>query len=277
MDELALIDRIRKAASGPGRGVVAGIGDDCAIFRPPAGEDLIFTSDQSIEDVHFRRRLGAAASGERALARALSDIAAMGGDPRFCLVSLATPSGAKWIEAFFRGLLSLARRARVALAGGDLARSRKIYCDVMVCGSVARGKALRRDGARPGDALIVSGRLGKPWDRRIEPRLALGKMLAGRATACIDLSDGLSLDLHRLCAASSVAAELERVPVARGASLERALHGGEDYELLFTLPKGAAAPAGTTRIGTIVHGKGGLVRFQGRVLKPLGYDHFRSQ
>src|SRR5208283_5020162 len=104
------------------------------------------------------------------------------------------------------------------------------------CGTIRRGAALRRDGARPGDTIYVSGRLGKPWDRRIEPRLALGKSLVGRATACMDLSDGLSLDLHRLCIASGVAAEIDRVPVARGATIEAALHSGEDYELLFTLP-----------------------------------------
>ena len=273
MNERELIDRVRKAAR-PFRHLELGIGDDCAIYRPRAGEDLLFTADQLIEDVHFRRALGPAAIGERALARGLSDIAAMGGIPRFCLVSLAAPPGAKWILDFFRGLLKLAKRAGVTLAGGDLARASKIYCDLMVCGSIARGKALRRDGARAGDAVYVSGRLGKPWDRRIEPRLALARRLVGRATACIDVSDGIALDLHRLCLASRVAAELERVPVARGATLDRALHGGEDYELLFTLPAGATAPRGTSRIGSIIRGRPGQLRFQGRPLEPRGYDHF---
>jgi thiamine-monophosphate kinase len=166
-----------------------------------------------------------------------------------------------------------------------LAHSEKIYCDVMVCGAIRRGRALRRDGARLGNALYVSGRLGKPWDRRIEPRLALGHSLVGRATSCMDLSDGLSIDLHRLCLASGVAAELDRVPVARGSTIEQALHGGEDYELLFTLPAGVGVPRGTppgggprigvTRIGTIVKGRAGGVRYQGAPLQPLGYDHFR--
>ncbi len=111
------------------------------------------------------------------------------------------------------------------------------------------GKALRRDGARVGDALYVSGRLGKPWDRPIQPRLELGRKLRGLATSCMDLSDGLSLDLHRLCVASGVAAEMDRVPVVRGATVERALHGGEDYELLFTLPPGKRAPAGRRSSG----------------------------
>jgi thiamine-monophosphate kinase len=276
MDELQIIERVRRMSRRT-PGLELGIGDDCAIFRPRAGEDLLFTTDQMIEDVHFLRSHAPGIVGERALARSLSDIAAMGGEPRFCIVALAVPPDhEKWIDAFYRGLLRLARRIGAPLAGGDLAHATKIYCDVMVCGAVPRGQALRRDGARPGDTLHVSGRLGKPWDRRIQPRLAMGKSLLGRATSCIDLSDGLSLDLHRICVASGVAAELDRVPVARGATIDRALHGGEDYELLFTLRQGARAPRCTTRIGAIVRGKPGTVRFQGRPLKPLGYDHFRK-
>jgi thiamine-monophosphate kinase len=283
MNELETIERIRKMVRGGTlgklgvkRGIELGIGDDCAIFRPRANEDLLFTTDQMIEDVHFRASHKPAAIGERALARSLSDIASMGGEPRFCLVALAVPAKhEKWIEEFYRGLLRLAKRTGTALAGGDLSHSGKIYCDVMVCGAVARGKALRRDGARIGDAICVSGRLGKPWDRKIEPRLALGQSLVGRATACIDLSDGLSLDLHRLCLASKVAAEIQSVPVAPDATVDRALHGGEDYELLFTLPPAAKLPQKTTRIGTIVRGKPGSILFRGKPLEPKGYDHFK--
>jgi thiamine-monophosphate kinase len=283
MNELETIEQIRKMVTGGTlgklgvkRGIELGIGDDCAIFRPRANEDLLFTTDQMIEDVHFRATHKPAAIGERALARSLSDIAAMGGEPRFCLVALAVPAKhERWIEGFYRGLLRLAKRTETTLAGGDLSHSDKIYCDVMVCGAVARGKALRRDGARIGDAICVSGRLGKPWDRKIEPRLALGQSLVGRATACIDLSDGLSLDLHRLCLASKVAAEMDSVPVAPDATVDRALHGGEDYELLFTLPPGAKLPQKTTRIGTIVRGKPGSILFRGKPLEPKGYDHFK--
>ncbi len=96
------------------------------------------------------------------------------------------------------------------------------------------------------------------------------------ATACIDLSDGLSLDLHRMCVGSGAAAQIDRVPVMCGSTLERALHGGEDYELLFTMPEGAKAPRGATRIGRIVRGKPGAIQFQGRALAPRGYDHFRG-
>jgi thiamine-monophosphate kinase len=271
------ISRMAKTPATRGRKLVLGIGDDCAIYRPGPGEDLLFTTDQFIEGVHFKPGLAAPAVGERALARSLSDIAAMGGEPRFCLVSLAVSEGEKdrWVLSFFRGLLKLARKTGTALAGGDLAHADKIHCDVMVCG-VAKGKALRRDGAKPGDSLWVSGRLGKPWDRSIRPRLELGRKLAGRAHACIDVSDGLALDLHRMCLASGVAAELDRVPVARGSTLDRALHGGDDYELLFTLPASATGPPGTTRIGTIVRGRAGALRLGGEPLAPRGYDHFAA-
>jgi thiamine-monophosphate kinase len=275
MNELEIVERLRRLCL-PSKDLVLGIGDDCAIYRPRAGEELLFTTDQMIEGVHFTRAQKAADIGERALARSLSDIAAMGGEPRFCLVALAA-SDTKWIEEFYRGLLRLAKRTTTTLAGGDLARDQKYHCDVMVCGSVPRGKALRRDGARVGDSIFVSGRLGKPWDRRIEPRLELGLGLRGLATSCIDLSDGLSLDLHRVCMASGVAAEIDRVPVMKGSKVERALHGGEDYELLFTLPDGKKAPRGVTRVGRIVRGVPGTMTFEGRPLEPRGYDHFRKQ
>jgi len=277
MSELDIVEKIRRLGER-GPHITLGIGDDCAIYRPRPSEELLFTTDQSIEGVHFRHDLSPSIIGHNALARSLSDIAAMGGEPRFCLVSLAVPTkrGDKFIDAFYRGLTALARHTKTALAGGDLAHSDKVYCDVMVCGSTTRGQALRRSGARPGDLLYVSGRLGKPWGGRIQPRLALGRALRGRATSCMDLSDGLSLDLHRLCLASGVAAAVDRVPIVRGATLDRALHGGEDYELVFTLPPRKTAPRGTTLIGTIVKGPAGNVQFQGQPLPPRGYDHFVS-
>jgi thiamine-monophosphate kinase len=281
MNELQLVERLRRM-SGKGRGVIRGIGDDCAVFRPKAGEDLLLKTDQLIEGVHFLKSMRPKMIGERALARALSDIAAAGGDPRCCLVALAVPRSRsdRWILSFFDGLLRLAGRTGTVLAGGDLAHDDKVHCSVMVVSAVQRGKALTRAGARPGDYLYVSGRLGKPWNQKIVPRLALGRKLAGKATACIDLSDGLALDLHRLCKESGVAAEVDRVPTVRGASLERALHGGEDYELLFTLPPRRKPPTGTTLIGTIVQmsmrGGAGTVWFDGKKLAPRGYDHFSS-
>jgi len=281
MNELALVERIRKMAdpsghSGSSRGVKLGIGHDCAIFQPPPGFDLLLKTDQLIERVHFKPRTPAPAVGQRALARPLSDIAAMGGEPRACLVSLALPKSksGEWAVDFFKGLLRLARRTKTTLAGGDLSTDDHVHCAVMLVGVEARGQALRRDGARPGDALYVSGRLGKPWDQPIRPRLELGQTLAGRATACMDISDGLALDLYRLCVASKVAAEVDRVPVFPGATLDRALHGGDDYELLFTQPAHQPVARGVTRIGTIVAGQPGQVTFQGRKLAKRGWTSF---
>jgi thiamine-monophosphate kinase len=149
-----------------------------------------------------------------------------------------------------------------------------------VIGAVPRSKALRRSGARAGDVIYVSGALGHAaasgYRERPEPRLELGRKLRGKASACMDLSDGLALDLHRLCVESKVAAELDGVlPSAPGATLEQALSGGEDYELLCALPAGVKAPAGFTRIGVVKTGKPGEVKFAGMKLGPGGWDPFR--
>ena len=148
MTELQIVDWLKRTAPSTGRGVVLGIGDDCAIFRPRgSSEDLLFTTDQSIEGIHFRPGDSPESIGHRALGRGLSDIAAMGGEPRFCLLSLAVPGSTSdgWIKRFYSGLLKLADRTRTVLAGGDLAKSSVVSCDIVVCGSVRRGRAFRRD------------------------------------------------------------------------------------------------------------------------------------
>jgi thiamine-monophosphate kinase len=298
-DERTITERLRRAAAIPkGSAVVLGIGDDCAIYRPRgSAEDLLFTSDMFIEGVHFLRESHRpAVAGRKALVRSLSDIAAMGGAPRFCLVSLCVPGWAsgQWVDRFFDGILGLAGDTGTVLAGGDLSHGERLACDVTVCGGVPRGKALRRDGARPGNGIYVSGALGgsalgletgkgKALQRHLLPeaRLELGTFLREkvRATSAIDLSDGLSLDLRRLCLASHVGAEITGPPVFPRASLEQALHGGEEYELLFTVSDGSRVPdrfAGLalTRIGTIVPGRDGAINLDGNPLPALGYDHF---
>lgn len=299
MDELGLVRRIRSLAKGSGSDVVLGIGDDAAIFRPRPGEDLVFTTDLLVEDVHFRRDTHPPdAVGHKALARGLSDVAAMGAEPRFCLLSLALAPccDRKWVYAFYRGLLRLARKTGTPLIGGDLAHAEKITCDIVVCGAVPKGKALRRDGAQPGDLLYVTGTLGgsalglslregPAYKRHLRPqaRLEAGRVIRERikASAGMDLSDGLSIDLHRLCEASGVAAEIDQpLPIFPGATLDQALHGGEDYELLFTASPKSAVPSKigslpVTRIGRIVKGKARSVKLYGKPLLPLGYDHFR--
>jgi thiamine-monophosphate kinase len=303
--ELEWIERIRRRAFlPPSAGLVLGIGDDCAIFRPRgSAEDLLFTTDLLVEGTHYLRGTHTAGDvGWKTLARGLSDIAAMGGEPRFCLLSLALApwQTERWIDGFYRGLLRLSVREKTPLAGGDLGRGERAACDIVVCGSVPRGEALLRGGARAGDVLYVSGALGgsalglargncrggaSAWKKhtRPEPRLALGRFLRERlrATAAMDLSDGLSIDLHRLALASRVKAEIEAPPRYPGASLEQALHGGEDYELLFTVPERTRVPAEfagvpLTRIGMLRKGRAGAVALDGEPLPPLGYDHLRN-
>ena len=302
--EIDILEEIRRRASLPrGRGLVLGIADDCAIYRPRGSpEDLLFTTDLLLEDVHFRRSTHPPeAVGHKALARGLSDIAAMGGVPRFCLLSLALGerTGQAWMQRFYDGLLRLARKVGAPLAGGDLARAgraAKTGCDIVVCGAVPRGRALRRDGAKAGDAIYVSGRLGgsalglatgkgAAWARHLrpEPRLRLGVFLRERAgaSAAMDLSDGLSMDLRRLALASGLEARIEPPPRFPGASLEQALDGGEDYELLFTVRPRVRVPTSfegvaLTRIGCLRKGRAGAVYLLDRPLPALGYDHFRS-
>jgi thiamine-monophosphate kinase len=259
-------------------GLKLGIGDDAAIYQPKSTEDLVFTTDLFIEKVHFRRTDAPTTIGHRALARSLSDIAAMGASPRFFLVSLAIAAWTDmtWIKAFYRGLLRLAAQTKVTLAGGDLSHAKQVVCDVMVCGAVPKDKALRRDGARPGDFIYVSGPLGGWKNKRvIAPRLDLGQKLLNKATACMDISDGLALDLHRLALASRVAADLDSIPLLQGATVEQALHDGEDYELLYTAPPGVRVPG--IRVGTIRKGKSGALKYGGKPLTPRGYDHFQKR
>ena len=269
MRETDLIDRIRRLAGASP--LVRGIGDDCAILRPRANEDLVFTSDFTLENRHFTRKTHTAADiGHLALARSLSDIAAMGAEPVFCLVSLAMPPGFA-VESFFKSLLALARKQKLSLAGGDLARFDRVLVDVICCGRVPRGKAMLRSTAKPGDLLYVTGKLGRPRHRP-QPRIAAGLTLRRLGVkAAMDLSDGLSLDLTRLCRESNVGAELSFIPSARGASLEQALHGGEDYELLFTAPPKLKIPLGI-EVGRITRSK--RILLNGEPLEPKGFDHF---
>ncbi len=271
MRETDLIERIRRLA-GPSP-LIRGIGDDCAILRPRAKEDLVFTSDFTLEGRHFTLKTHSAADiGHLALARSLSDLAAMGAEPVFCLVSLAMPRNFA-VQRFFKALLALAGKHKLTLAGGDLARFDKVLVDVICCGRVARGKAMLRSAAKIGDRIYVTGKLGKPAHRP-EPRIAAGLALRRLGVrAAMDLSDGLSLDLARLCRESKVGAELSAVPIARGASLDEALHRGEDYELLFTAqPKLKIPPSLASDIGRITRSR--KICLDGRPLAPKGFDHF---
>jgi thiamine-monophosphate kinase len=313
--EKKLIQQIRRAAPR-GRALVQGIGDDCAVLRVPPGHEMLVTTDFTLENVHFRRDWHRPeVVGWRCLTRGLSDIAAMGGEPMAAFLSLALASDVpqKWVDRFLKGLLQQAKEFGIPLAGGDTAQSAGgIQADIVVVGSVPRGKAVLRSGAKPGEQIYVTGELGgsaaalarlmtsKPAAAeskyvrhfRPEPRVAVGQWLRrhGVASAMIDLSDGLSTDLEHICAESHVGAEIEAEAIPRArvgrskkeVALELALHGGEDYELLFT--SAAAIPAkvagvGVTRIGRTTRSAG--MRLIGddrksQALKAAGWEHFKG-
>lgn len=309
LPERELLQQLRRAARGTN--AVLGIGDDCAILRIPAGHEALVTTDFSIEGVHFRRDWQSAECiGHRCLVRGLSDIAAMGGCPIAAFLSLALPKNVpqRWVDRFFAGLLRLADRFGVELAGGDTSQSPGgVLADVTVLGSVAKGKALRRSGARVGDRIYVTGALGesaaglqlltrkkiKRRDILPQPRIAVGEWLIEErlATACIDVSDGLSTDLAHICQESGVGAVVDAaaIPVHSSArklvsALDLALHGGEDYELVFTAPKTARIPsriAGVEirQIGEITSGKAVRISQNGRIhmLMSRGWEHFRQE
>jgi len=323
LSEKALIRRIRRQVKPSGSLVRTGIGDDAAVLACPAGFEVLLTTDFSLEGVHFRREWHPPDSvGYRCLTRGLSDIAAMGGEPTAAFLSLALPADLpqSWVNGFMRGLLRLARKYNVPLAGGDTAESPAgVLADIVVVGQVPAGKALLRSGARAGDSVYVTGELGlsaatlyrlrqgattalgpkgKPrqgaYDPHFypQPRIAVGRWLRERrlATAAIDVSDGLSTDLGHICEESSVGALVYEAAIPRQSgsptsSLHYALHGGEDYELLFTAPKTRPIPsriAGVrvTRIGEIIRGREmWLVDSHGqrKPLAPRGWEHFADE
>jgi thiamine-monophosphate kinase len=323
----------RAGGRSPRAGVRFGIGDDAAVILPGRNADLVVTCDAFLEGVHFLAdRHPPDSVGYKSLARAASDIVAMGATPKFFLLTLALPQNriGKWLSGFLRGMRRAARELGVRLVGGDTTRLPFVSISITVLGEVAPGRAITRSGARPGDILYVTGRLGRAnlglelvrnpplgkvksvirgqnwlFRRHLYPRIRvrLGEWLAkGRiASAMIDVSDGLSTDLAHLCAASGVGARVwaERVPrveipaeqskLARKLKLDplqMALHGGDDYELLFSVPprlakrlRGAPEFRDISAIGEIERGKQILlVDSNGRAvpLKTGGWDPFRK-
>jgi thiamine-monophosphate kinase len=315
--EKSIIERVRSQTKRRAA-VRVGIGDDCAALRIPPGHEALVTTDFSLEGVHFRREWHAPdVVGHRCLTRGLSDIAAMGGRPLAAFLSLALPQDLpqRWADRFFDGLWHLADAFQMTLAGGDVAQSPGgILADIVVVGSSPRGKAVLRSGAKPGDRIYVTGFLGGsaaalkfliarrklraadfPQHFQPQPRMAVGEFLRKRrlASAMIDISDGLSTDLAHICEKSGVGAEIraDAIPLAsvgrpaHEVDLQSALHGGEDYELLFTAPGGKRIPrriAGVqiTRIGHVTRGKRVVLVNENNVgveLRPEGWEHFRSR
>ena len=313
--ERDLIRRIRRLARG-GPALVTGIGDDAAVLRIPPRHELLVTTDFTIEGVHFRRNWHQPeVVGWRCLTRGLSDIAAMGGEPQAAFLSLALGSDVpqKWVEGFLKGLFALAKKHKVPLAGGDTAQSAGgIQADIVVVGSVPRGKAILRSGAKPGDAIYVTGTLGGSamaldrltgglplWTERAryfypEPRLEVGEWLRqhGIPSAMIDVSDGLSTDLEHICEESRVGADIEMnaIPRARAGrgigkpvALQFALNGGDDYELLFTSSRQVPEKVEgvrVTKIGCTTASSGmRLIDATGKInpLEARGWEHFKSR
>jgi thiamine-monophosphate kinase len=328
---------VQSRAARARAGLALGIGDDAAILAPAKGTEWIVSADAFLEGVHFLGdRHPADSVGYKSLARAASDLAAMGAQPRLYFLTLALPARrtGKWLDGFLCGMARAARELGLLLAGGDTSQFPSVTLAITVLGEAPSGKAVKRSGARPGDILYVSGRLGRAQlglellrrlprktisarlarrgflKRLLQPhlypkiRMKLGVWLADRGvvSAMMDLSDGLSTDLARLCAASSVGARIwaDRVPQVQLPSakiggvdsgnfdpLDMALHGGDDYELLFTVPprrvrdlRGAPGFSELTAIGEIERGgRIVLVGNEGHTqpLRPGGWDPFRRK
>ena len=268
LGEEGLIRRIaRTIRTGPE--VLRGIGDDCAVLKGDGRMLRLFASDMLVEGVHFTRNAPADRVGWKALAVNVSDVAAMGGLPRQAVVSLGLPraTSVSFVDGLYRGLRRCAAAYGVDLVGGDTGRAPVVVVDVAILGEVEKERVVYRSGARPGDALLVTGRLGGSLRSgrhlRFHPRLREARLLTARMKlhAMMDLSDGLGPDLLKMCEQSGVSAILEgaRIPRNAGCSLGQALNDGEDFELLV-----AAAPrdaedlrrAGLRRVGTVVPSKG---------------------
>lgn len=310
--EFGLIARLVAAIPCRRDDVLVGPGDDGAVLRAPPGMDLVQTIDTCLEGVHFPPGLDAADVGWRSLAVNLSDLAAMGAEPAWGLLSLSLPRADEgWLDGFASGVAALAAESGIDIVGGDTVRG-PLAVTFALTGFVPPGAALRRNGARPGDGIWVTGPLGggaaglAAWRRggredatgflRPRPRLAEGRALRGMAGAAIDVSDGLLQDLGHVLEASGVGATvaLERVPLAPGAAaagdaagLAMALDGGDDYQLCFTVAAAResellAAAAGWNslplRIGAVRAEPGLVLTRNGRpVTRPSGgWDPFRE-
>lgn len=315
LSEEELIHAIRRVLSGAGSDVIVPVGDDAAVVRPGSG-DLVLTTDALVEGAHFDRATTTPRDlGAKAIAVNVSDIAAMAGSPRYalCALTLSDEVDAGWTMELFGGMREACDEYVCSLVGGNLARGPEVTIAVTVTGEIAPGRAITRAGARPGDRVVVTGELGsaaagrriKALGRRLDDadlsaihhadrpvaRVGEAQVLARHgATAMIDVSDGLTLDLSRVCDASGVGAEvrLDELPAGPRALPEEVLGGGEDYELIATLPDRDAVAAACLEldeaygvplsdIGVVVDGRG-LTGIEAdgvrRELAITGWDHF---
>jgi thiamine-monophosphate kinase len=271
--------------------ILTGVGDDCAVLRgDKPNHFLLFKTDAVVEGVHFTRQAPPEAIGRKALARALSDLAAMGATPLAAVITLGLPpvESTARLRAIYRGLEKTAKKYGCELVGGETTRAAQLFLNVALLGECRGYQPVLRSGARAGDLLFVTGRLGATQARRhllFEPRLAEGQWLARKkfATALMDLSDGLGADLPRLARASRLAFALDSaaIPRAPGATLAAALNDGEDYELLFTVrPSRAARLKKLWPFATPLHCIGGMRAPGHGSAAPFsahGFDHFKQR
>ncbi len=291
-EEDALVARLTRGLPQSAR-TLAGPGDDCAVVRIPGAERLqLFKVDAVVEGIHFTMAMPARSVGRKALARAVSDIASMGGTPCEALITLVVPPETKltWVLELYAGLKQAARLWRVGLAGGETSSApagAPVVISVALTGEVQADQVLHRHGAQPGDVIAVTGRLGNSfaseWHLKFTPRLAEAQWLAAHFPphALMDLSDGLAKDLPRLADAGRVGWELEvaRLPRRRGASLAQALGEGEDYELLGAFPVeswAALSKAWQKQFPKVPLTKIGVIASRGVRHPELsgGWDHF---
>jgi len=270
LGEFQLIDRLSKIIGKAKKPVVLGIGDDCAVIQQGTKYQLI-TTDTLIENVHFRLSSDFYKLGQKAMIANISDIAAMGGSPTYAVVTIGARKSfkVKAIKDLYRGIVKVARKHGVQIVGGDTVRSPKsLVISITLLGEVEKKYLLIRSGAKVGDLICVTGRFGKP----VSADCSQGRKIAKSciATAMIDSSDGLVESIRQICKASKVDAKInfDNIPIAKGASLQDALFGGEEYELVFTVPKSKAKKLKYRVVGQIVKkGKGNLPKG--------GFKHFK--
>jgi len=295
MNELDLVKYLQKRTSKRARGLIKGIGDDAAVIKLNRGNYLLMASDMLVEDVHFKKNADPFKVGRKAVCVNISDIAAMGGKPTNIVVSCSASKakGIKYLKRLMDGVMSICAEYDIALAGGDISVSKDAMIDVAIIGEVEKKNLVARSGARSGDLVFVTGYMGQGIARHMDfvPRLKEARMLVEKfkINSMIDISDGLLIDIARLCSASRVGAVIHDSLIPKSDD-RHALEYGEDYQLLFTMDLGQAkrlmrfmgrhlCPP-VTLIGQIVPRQRGqwIVRADGRKEKiPLrGYVHFKS-
>ncbi|MBF0493947.1 MAG: thiamine-monophosphate kinase [Candidatus Omnitrophica bacterium] len=245
MKELAIIDEIRRKHAKPVKGLVEGIGDDCAILEYTRDEYLLWSTDMIVENTHFDlKRASYEEVGWKAASVNVSDIAAMGGIPKFITVTFGLPrkGGSAIVRRLYNGIDKVCREFGIAVVGGDIDGSERLIVDIGILGTVEKKNVAKRSGAKPGDKILITGpvRDGKKTHLNFMPHIAAGRFLVKnfRVNSMIDTSDGIAMDLGRICRASEVGCRLyaDNIPLPRGLKLEDALHYGESFELLFTMP-----------------------------------------